>query len=121
MTHCLSKLLLALAVFALAGCATHKINWAERVGNYTRDQAILELGPPDKEAKLTDGTVVDEWLTRRDRSVIYTGYGGYYGGGSPYYYGGFSPTYVGSVAPDHFLVLTFSQDGRLTSWKKLVR
>jgi hypothetical protein len=120
MTHCLSRLLLTLVVFVFAGCATHKINWAERVGNYTRDQAILELGPPDKEAKLTDGTVVDEWLTRRGRSVIYSGFGSY-SGGTPYYYGGFAPTYVGSVSPDHFLILTFSPDGRLTSWKKLVR
>ncbi len=54
-------LLAALAV----GCATSKIDWAGRVGTYTFDQAVLDLGPPDKQAKLTDGTVVAEWLTRR--------------------------------------------------------
>lgn len=49
----------------VTGCATQKINWAGRVGAYTFDQAVVELGPPDKQAKLTDGSVVAEWLTRR--------------------------------------------------------
>jgi len=52
-------------VVLLAGCATSKIDWAGRVGNYTYDQAITELGPPDREAKLSDGTIVADWITRR--------------------------------------------------------
>jgi len=42
----------------LSGCAAHRVDWASRVGNYTLDQAITEYGPPDKQAKLTDNTVV---------------------------------------------------------------
>lgn len=110
--------LLLLVVVALTGCATNKINWADRVGSYTHDQAITELGPPDKEAKLTDGAVVSEWLTRRGRGVAYTGGVGYYG--PPGYYGGFYPTYVQSL-PDYFLRLTFGVDGKLTAWKKFAR
>ena len=61
---------LTLAALMFAGCVTQKINWSERVGNYTYDQAVLELGPPDKSARLTDGTVVADWLTRRAQTVI---------------------------------------------------
>ena len=74
-----------LAVFVLSfafclfliGCASTKIDWNSRIGNYTYDQAVLELGPPDKYAKLTDGTVVAEWMTRR----------GYSGGSAGFMYG----------------------------------
>ena len=41
----------------LAGCVTQKIDWAARVGHFTFDQAVLEFGPPDKHAKLDDGTI----------------------------------------------------------------
>ena len=52
---------LLLALLALTGCATrNKIDWSARVGNYTFDQTVLELGPPDKQTKLSDGTVVAE-------------------------------------------------------------
>ncbi len=104
-------LLAALAV----GCATSKIDWAGRVGTYTFDQAVLDLGPPDKQAKLTDGTVVAEWLTRRGRNHLYA---------SPAYfpyYGSAVPTYLDGYAPDDFIRLTFSPDGTLKAWKKQVR
>lgn len=110
-------LLLALVAFTLTGCATDKVNWAARVGHFTLDQAILELGPPDKKAELTDGTVVADWLTRRGRSVYYTGVGGYYGGGAPYY-GAFAPAYLGTMSPNFYLRLTFGPDGELAAWKK---
>jgi len=108
-----------LAAVLLAGCATHKTDWSARVGNYTFDQAVLEIGPPDKQAKLKDGTVVAEWLTRRGYSQTYVGapvyaYSlGYYGG----YYGGYS----GSYSPDYFLRLTFAPDGKLRTWKRFAR
>jgi len=44
-------LALILAALVLAGCVTQKIDWSARVGNYTYDQAVMELGPPDKSAK----------------------------------------------------------------------
>jgi hypothetical protein len=100
----------------LAGCATPRIDWAARVGNYTLDQAIVEIGPPDKQAKLTDGTVVADWLTRRGYYYTYPsfGYHRYYPG---WYYG---PGYV-ERSPDYFLRLTFGPDSRLQTWKKFTR
>lgn len=106
-----------LAVLLLAGCATGKVNWAARVGQFTHDQAIVELGPPDKQARLTDGSVVAEWLIKRGRSIVYPG-GGYYG--PPGYYGGVYPGYI-QTGPDYFLRLTFGADGRLTAWKRFTR
>ena len=32
----------------VAGCASTKINWNARVGEYTFDQAVLDYGPTDK-------------------------------------------------------------------------
>ena len=51
--------ILALVVAFIAGCATTKpIDWNSRVGSYTFDQAVTELGPPDKQAALSDGKIV---------------------------------------------------------------
>lgn len=107
---------MALALCVLAGCATHKIDWAGRIGNYTFDQAVIELGPPDKQAKLSDGSLVADWLTRRGRNAIYAT--GYYGTtGWP----GYAPVYVGPGTPDFFLRLNFAANGQLTAWDKFAR
>lgn len=110
------RFVFALLLVLMAGCATSKIDWAARVGTYTFDQAVLDFGPPDKQAKLTDGTVVAEWLTRRGSNHLYAS-PGYF----PYYpRSGFS-TYVETSAPDSYLRLTFDDAGRLKAWKKLAR
>ena len=80
----MNKKWLCLAVVAtlLAGCATHRINWGARIGTYTLDQAIVELGPPDKQAKLSDGRRVAEWISHySDPGVVTfgTGFWGYPG------------------------------------------
>ncbi|MEK7707430.1 MAG: hypothetical protein AAB380_05485 [Verrucomicrobiota bacterium] len=112
--------LVAALVTLLAGCATQKIDWAGRTGNYTFDQAVIEFGPPDKQAKLEDGTVVAEWLTRRGYRQVYPR-GAYYGYWSPWDYGPFYPGYIDSYSPDYFLRLTFGPDGKLKTWKKFAK
>jgi len=113
-----SGMLWLLAAVALVGCATNRTDWNARVGTYTHDEAVMELGPPDKQEKLTNGTVVAEWLTQRGRTA-YVGGAGYYSGYSGWrgYYG---PSYIQS-APDYFLRLMFAPDGKLVSWKKFAR
>lgn len=110
---------LLLAVI-LAGCATRKVDWAGRVGSYTYDQAILEFGPPDKQAKLEDGTMVADWLTRRG---YHSGYltGGYYGHGGPWIYAPYSGPYLETYSPDYYLRLTFGSEGKLKSWRKFAK
>jgi hypothetical protein len=107
----------------LVGCASTKIDWNSRIGNYTYDQAVTELGPPDKYAKLTDGAVVAEWMTRRGYSGGSVGlmYGyGYPYRGYPYHL--YPPYYLAEPpSPDYFLRLTFGPDGKLQANKRVAR
>lgn len=105
------------SLFLLIGCATSKVNWDSRVGNYTYDQAVVELGPPERSAKLSDGRTVSEWLLFRGRS------GGHYHHAPAFYppYYGSSWNYNEPSFPDRFVRLTFSPDGRLESWKKIAK
>jgi hypothetical protein len=103
-------LIAAMALF-LAGCATSRVNWDARLGNYTYDQAVLEMGPPDRAAKIGDGTIVAEWLTYRGSR------GGYNFYTAPYFY---TPMYD-PPTPDRFLRLTFDSEGRLRDWRRVLR
>lgn len=113
-------LVIGALLLGATGCAT-KIDWNSRVGLYTLDQAIAEMGPPDKSAKLTDGTTVAEWLSSRSAGSSYVHTVGAY----PYRRGGYyhSPSYVVSSDPgyERFLRLTFDPEGRLTAWKNVTK
>lgn len=114
---------LVLLVAVLAGCATGP-DWNTRIGSYTYDQAIVDMGPPDKSAKLSDGTTVAEWLAYRSgtgRAYVSGGYGyGGYGWGYPYYHG--SAIIVdGAPSYESFLRLVFAPDGTMRSWRKFTR
>ena len=110
-------------ILLLVGCATSRIDWTSRIGIYTYDQAVLDLGPPDKYAKLQDGTVVAEWLTRRGYSSVYAPFAySYYPWSGPYgYYGGYPPYYINSYSPDYFLRLIFGPDSKLRDYKNLYK
>jgi hypothetical protein len=107
-----------LATLLLAGCVTQKIDWAARVGNYTYDQAVMEFGPPDKTARLSDGTTIAEWLTQRGRVVVAP---------EPYfappgcYFGPLTPMYSETYVPARFLRLVFDAKGILKTWKEFAR
>lgn len=109
-------LAITLAALVLAGCVTQQIDWAARVGNYTYDQAVLELGPPDKSAKLTDGTVVADWLTHHAQTVVVP---------EPYfappgcYFGPLTPMRTETYLPAQYLRLTFGPDGKLKRWREV--
>jgi hypothetical protein len=99
-------------ILLLAGCATPpKINWASRVGHYSYDQAITELGPPDKSAKLTNGILVGEWLIERGYS---RGHYAFFPEAMPYFWSD-------PPSPDLFLRLTFDANGKLQAWERLSR
>lgn len=105
-----SSLLAGLLLFA--GCATTKIDWQSRVGAYTFDQAVLDFGPPDKSAVLTDGTRVAEWLTHRSRNT--GSYIGAVGGGGLVHV-------MSDTTPDYFLRLSFDPNGKLQAFKKYAK
>jgi len=112
--------LILVAAF-LVGCASSgpKIDWTTRLGAYTYDQSVLELGPPDKMATLSDGSRVAEWLTRPGRYYGTTIPYGYYG--SPYGPYTYSPFWMAAPqtmtrTPDTYLRLIFGPDGVLMDW-----
>ena len=86
-----------------AGCATTRPDWEHRIGTYTYDDAVLELGVPDRQAELSDGTLVAEWLRRR---------GGTYGA-ITYFPRSRFQSYDLNRFPDRFLRLVFAPDRRL--------
>lgn len=101
-----------LVAVLFAGCATTpKINWQARVGIYTYDEAVKDFGPPDKFAKLSDGSTVAEWVTRRGE-IIQTPEPYFY---SPGYFGPAWPGYSQTYFPARFLRLTFGADGKLVT------
>ncbi|HMP81631.1 MAG TPA: hypothetical protein PKA41_02855 [Verrucomicrobiota bacterium] len=117
----ISACLVVAASFAFVGCSSTKgkADWNSRVGYFTYDQAVEELGPPDKQASLTDGGIVAEWITRRSGGSS-VGFG--LGGGS---WGGSSGTAAGvgvsqslGGPPDKVLRLTFGPDMKLVSWAR---
>ena len=105
--------LLLTAIGFLASCAsTPQVDWTARMGEYTFDQAVTELGQPTKQAKLADGQTVAEWITRSPQSTSFgvgaSSYGGY--GGM-----GMGTTFSGGYR-ERILRLTFGADGKLENW-----
>lgn len=100
-----------LMVWCGVGCATQKVNWDGRVGVFTFDQAVLEMGPPDKPAKLQDGVTVAEWLTQR----------GFARGSVQQTSGTWVEHYYEPPMPDFYLRLTFGPEGKLRAWKRVAK
>ena len=117
-------ILLGGVLFGATGCATQKIDWNGRVGTYSYDDAVRELGPPDKSAKLSDESMVADWLTGRGMQTA-TGLGfgpGPYGGfghGFGYGVGGPHVIVMDPPTPNRFLRLTFDPKGKLASWQRV--
>jgi len=110
----LSLAMLFLVAAFIAGCkTTPQVDWNSRVGSYTHDQAVAELGSPDRQNPLSDGKIVDQWITLHGKTEIVSN-GGYAGPT-----GGMGPSQpVVQTYKDHVLELTFGADGKLVSWAK---
>ena len=106
-------------VWLIQGCASKRIDWSGRVGTYSYDDAIRELGPPDKAAQLSDGSTVADWLTSRGSRTATTI------GRAHHPYGAYDMgpgiVVVDPPMPDRFLRLTFDPQGKLASWKRAYR
>jgi len=109
----------------LVGCTTRPtIDWAGRMGVYTYDQAVMDYGPPDRAAELSDKSRVVEWVTRKGGYQVNTfGYGyGYYGSPYPYrpypYHYGYAAPYDVSRVPDRGLRLVFDPAGVLKGFNE---
>ena len=116
-------LLIVLALLA-GGCASgtkatvKDIDWGSRIGTYTYEEALAELGEPDVIGQSSEGKIA-EWVLQRSPNVSF-GLG--FGGGS---FGRHTSTGVGvgtSVSPPpsgEYLHLRFDKDGKLAEWTKV--
>ena len=108
-------LLLAVALLLATACkTTPPVDWNSRVGTYTSDQAVKDLGPPDKYAKLTDGTSVVEWVRHSNTGLSFGIGTGVVGSHSAL---GVGQT-VNTSPGDKLLRLIFGPDDTLQSWWK---
>jgi hypothetical protein len=123
-THLWFPLLLAAV---LAGCAQSSkqarvdaktVNWSERIGRYTWDQAMADLGKPAVIGESAAGRSA-EWVLRRSPRVSF-GFG--VGGGSYGSSGGVGVGVGTSVSPPpsgEYLRLEFGPDGQLSKWSRI--
>jgi hypothetical protein len=108
-----TSLWFAVALLFIAGCSTYQAAWDNRVGVFTYDQSVKELGPPDKKEKLADGQTVAEWISRYNT-------GGSIGMGTGFY-GGPASVGVMQTTPayrESKLRLTFTTNNVLSAWSK---
>ncbi len=89
------------------------MDWDSRVGHYTYDQALADLGSPSRQMRLSDGNMVYKWSAQpKVGNNLNTGMS-YYGST------GFTgPQPVGPGGNDRMLQLTFDTNGVLTAWSK---
>jgi hypothetical protein len=115
-------LMAGLMALLLSSCATRpkvdpNIDWNSRVGSYTYDQAIAELGKPDAVAESNEGRVVD-WVLKRSPNMSF----GFGVGHSVF--GPRVGTGVGvgtSVTPPphgEYLRLVFDPQNKLKAWSR---
>ena len=46
------------------------MDWSSRIGVYNYDNAVLDMGVPERQATLSDGTIVAEWLRYRGENYV---------------------------------------------------
>jgi hypothetical protein len=109
--------LFSLLLLNLSCTSKPRIDWDSRVGSYTFDQAVLDMGPPDRSTEISEGRKVADWVTDRTRSPrVSFGLGSYGGGG-----GVGVGTGTGGNAVEKVLRLTFDRDGNLLNWESTRR
>jgi hypothetical protein len=103
---------LLFAVLVFSGCATAPpVDWNSRVGHYTYAQAINELGPPNRQARLSSGATELKWFVPTVGTIgtpnnnLNNGFG-------------VGPNANPGALSDRYLQLTFDNNGVLTNWSK---
>ena len=107
-----NSICLFVAVVFIVGCATApRVDWQGRIGKYTYEQAVTELGPAAKVMNLGEGRREAQWLiepgtlwvTNPSLDARYA-----------------SPQYTDPGprrdVPPRYLHLIFGPDGKLAAW-----
>jgi hypothetical protein len=106
----------------LAGCNTPSsptVNWDRRIGSYTYNLALQDMGVPVRHVTLSDGSIVADWLVEKGKPGAPSTYeademGGYV---IPFLWDNPIPMDA-RARPNRYLRLTFGPDQKLTGWKK---
>ncbi|TAK96145.1 MAG: hypothetical protein EPO07_14800 [Verrucomicrobia bacterium] len=103
-----------LAGLLFAGCAsTPTTDWSSRIGVWTYDQAVAQLGAPTKYTKQSDGRIAAEWVKGSGPAVPELG-GSI--GLARGYSGATLGTGIGARPGKNVLRLNFDPDGKLENW-----
>lgn len=117
-------------VCSLVGCATNPpADWNSRVGHYTYADAVHELGQPDREIRLGNGSTEFKWFARTappnavsNPSMAVGGLNNPNAANKAGWSGAGTGVGNGSIAGTGFnsryLELTFDSHGVLTTWSK---
>ena len=81
------------------------IDWGKRIGTYTYEEALAELGEPNVLTETNEGAIA-EWMLRRSPTVSFS-----FGVGGP---GVGVGTSVSPPPSGEYLRLRFDKDGKLT-------
>ena len=93
------------------GCATAPpVDWNSRVGHYTYAQAVNELGPPNRQSRLSNGATVLKWFRQPGgpAAMPNNGMNNGFGVGQS----------INVGLNDQYLQLTFDTNNVLTDWSK---
>ena len=116
--------LLSIVIILLAGaCASSQkievsdAEWRGRIGTYTYEQALAELGPPNVVGESSEGKTA-EWVIRQSPATSFSfGLGrGSYGGGTSTGVG--VGTTVSPPPGGEYLRLRFDKSGKLVEWSR---
>ena len=100
----------------LSGCVTVlPVDWDSRVGHYTYAQALNELGPPNRQIRLSNGATEFRWFlqsatgsTGMNRTGINNPVNNSFGPAQN----------INPGSGNYYLELTFDSHGVLTAWSK---
>jgi hypothetical protein len=102
-----------LAALLLGGCQTERnAHWDAKIGKASFDDVVREMGPPERETKLSDGSRVGDWFQKRGGSWFTT---------TQTYPGGLTTYGQALEFPDRLIRLTFDGTGVLQGWKTVYR
>ena len=116
-------LLIVLALLA-GGCASGSkasvkdIDWGSRIGTYTYEEALADLGEPDVIGQSSEGTIA-EWVLQRSPNVTFGFDFGSVGFGHHTSTGVGVGTTVSPPPSGEYLHLRFDNDGKLAEWTRV--
>ncbi|HZQ48054.1 MAG TPA: hypothetical protein VFC07_13640 [Verrucomicrobiae bacterium] len=102
-----------LILLGACGTTSPLVDWNRRIGHYSYDLALEDLGVPMRSTTLNDGSIVADWQVRRSTpgADTQTDFATQVSLESPF------PN-AAPPLPNQYLRLTFGPDQQLTGWQR---